>query len=87
MLFLPAGAVTGGWAARIPTVKDQLGLGDGEWGLVILAVPIGTRITLGVQTRVITRTGARVLAVPGAVVLATRVVLPAAAQPGRDASG
>jgi MFS family permease len=69
VLFLLAGAVTGGWAGRVPSVKGQLGLSDAEWGLVILALPVGTLITLTVQTRVITRTGARVLAVPGAAIL------------------
>ena len=69
VLFFLAGSVFGGWAGRIPSIKGRLGLGDGPWGLVIMAVPIGTLLALMLLTRLITRTGARLLAVPGAVIL------------------
>ncbi|GAB3460118.1 MFS transporter [Kineococcus endophyticus] len=77
VLFVVAGAVTGGWAGRIPTVKADLGLGDAQWGLVVLAQPVGTLLALLVLTRVIGRTGPRVLALAGAVLLL--VVAPCAA--------
>lgn len=69
VLFLTAGAVMGGWAGRIPSVKAQLGLDDAQWGLVVLAMPLGTLLALLVLTRVITRTGPRALALPGAAAL------------------
>ena len=76
-LFLIAGAVMGGWSGRIPTIKEQLGLSDAGWGLVVLAQPAGTLLALLVLTRVISRTGPRALALPGAVLLL--VVVPFAA--------
>ncbi|MFT3970049.1 MAG: MFS transporter [Micropruina sp.] len=41
VLFMMAGTVMGGWAGRIPSVRGQLGVSDGEWGLIVLAAPIG----------------------------------------------
>jgi MFS family permease len=77
VLFVVAGAVTGGWAGRIPTVKADLGLSDAQWGLVVLAQPVGTLLALLLLTRVIGRTGPRVLALTGAALLLA--IAPAAA--------
>jgi len=66
-LFLLLGSVMGSWAGRIPSVRGQIGLTDAQWGLIILASPIGTFITLLVVARIIPRTGARRLAIPGAI--------------------
>lgn len=73
-LFLLMGTVMGSWAGRIPTVRQQVGLDDAQWGLVILASPLGSLIALLVITRVIPRTGGRLLVLPGAV--ATLCVVP-----------
>ena len=66
-LFLLLGSVMGSWAGRIPTVRGQIGLTDAQWGLIILASPVGTFVTLMVVARIIPRTGARRLAIPGAI--------------------
>ena len=66
-LFLLLGSVMGSWAGRIPSVRGQIGLSDAQWGLIILASPVGTFITLMVVARIIPRTGARRLAIPGAI--------------------
>lgn len=66
VLFLLAGAVMGGWAGRIPSLRDQLGVSDGEWGLIVLGGPIGVLLSLLVLTRVITRTGSRLPSIVGA---------------------
>jgi len=66
-LFLLLGSVMGSWAGRIPSVRGQIGLTDAQWGLIILASPVGTVITLMVVARIIPRTGARRLALPGAI--------------------
>ncbi|HEY5114012.1 MAG TPA: MFS transporter, partial [Nakamurella sp.] len=66
-LFLLLGSAMGSWAGRIPSVRGQIGLTDAQWGLIILASPIGTFITLLVVARIIPRTGARRLAIPGAI--------------------
>lgn len=69
VLFLIAGGVSGSWAGRIPTVRAQVGLDDARWGLVLTAQPAGTLLALLVVTWVITRSGARRLALPGAALL------------------
>ena len=66
-MFFIGGSVTGSWAGRIPTVKAQVGLSDGEWGLVILAQPIAALLGLLLVTRLIQFTSARTLAIPGAI--------------------
>ena len=66
MLFVLSGAAMGGWAGRIPSVRDQLGVSDGEWGLIVLGGPIGVLLSLLVLARVITRTGSRLPSIVGA---------------------
>jgi len=70
--LIPASSIARTRSARSLTTAaraSKLGPSDGQWGLVILAVPIGTLLALMLLTRLITRTGARLLAVPRAVVL------------------
>ncbi len=77
-LFLLLGSVMGSWAGRIPSVRGEIGLTDAQWGLVILASPVGTFITLMVVARIIPRTGARRLAIPGAIAVLCVVPITAA---------
>jgi len=77
-LFLLLGSVMGSWAGRIPSVRGEMGLTDAQWGLVILASPIGTFITLTLVARIIPRTGARRLAIPGAIAVLCVVPITAA---------
>ena len=69
VLFILAGTVMGGWQGRIPSVRAQLGVGDGAWGLIVLGMPMGTLLALLVLQGVITRTGARLPARWGAAAL------------------
>lgn len=69
VLFVLAGAVMGGWAGRIPSVREQLGVSDGEWGLIVLASPVGVLVSLLLLARVITATGARRPSLIGAAVM------------------
>lgn len=66
VLFVLSGASMGGWAGRIPSVRDQLGVSDGEWGLIVLGGPIGVLLSLLVLARMITRTGSRLPSIVGA---------------------
>ncbi len=79
VLFVLAGTVMGGWAGRIPSVRDQLGVSNGEWGLIVLAAPIGVLASLLVLSRVIDRTGARTPSVAGAVGMLVLVPIAAVA--------
>ena len=60
-MFAVVGMVLGSWAGRIPSVHAQVGLTDAQWGLVLLAAPVGSLVTLALVPRLITRVGARTL--------------------------
>lgn len=81
LLFALMGITLGSWAARIPGVRAQVGVDDVQWGLIILAAPAGSLITLLIVTRLIGTVGARRLVLPGAV--AVLVVVPVTAASGR----
>lgn len=53
------------WAARIPTVQQELGLSDTELGGVLLAVPFGSLVSLPLSGWLVARHGSRVLTVLG----------------------
>lgn len=52
VFFIESG-VLGTWIPRIPDIKEKLGLSDGQLGLSLLAMPLGTLIGLFVATRII----------------------------------
>lgn len=77
LLFAVMGITMGSWAARIPGVRAQVGVDDVQWGLIILAAPAGSLISLIVVTRLIGTVGARRLALPGAVAVLITVAVTA----------
>ncbi|MFT4217651.1 MAG: MFS transporter [Micropruina sp.] len=77
VLFVMSGTVMGGWAGRIPSVREQLGVSDGEWGLIVLATPVGVLLSLLLLSTIITRTGSRTPSVVGAAGML--VLIPVAA--------
>ena len=83
VLFVLAGTVMGGWAGRIPSVRAQLGVSDGEWWQIVLGMPLGVLVSLLVLQRVITRAGARRPAVIGA--FGMLAITPVAASAGSTA--
>ncbi len=68
-LFLLVGLMVGSWAARIPGVRSQVVVDDAQWGLILLAAPLGTLTALVVVTKLIPRTGARLLALVGGLLV------------------
>ncbi len=52
-VFFVESGVLGTWIPRIPDIKEQLGLSDGELGLSLLAMPLGTLIGLFVAAKII----------------------------------
>lgn len=64
-LFLLVGVMVGSWAARIPGVRSQVVVDDAQWGLILLAAPLGTLTALVLVTKLIPRTGSRLLALVG----------------------
>ncbi|MBX0290022.1 MFS transporter [Hymenobacter sp. HSC-4F20] len=63
--FLLQGLCFSTWAARIPTVQQQLGLTDTELGGVLLAVPVGSMVSLPLSGWLVARFGSRLLTVLG----------------------
>lgn len=59
LAFLGSGFLFATWAARIPSVKSQLGLDARELGLLLLALPAGSIVSLLVAGAFVAWTGAR----------------------------
>ncbi len=68
-LFLLVGLMVGSWAARIPGVRAQVVVDDAQWGLILLAAPLGTLTALIVVAKLIPRTGSRLLALVGGLLV------------------
>jgi MFS family permease len=67
--FLVLGLADGVWLARIPAVKQNLGLSDGLLGVALLAAPVGLVIIAAFADRLIDRFGSALLTVAGAVAI------------------
>jgi MFS family permease len=73
--FFVLGVATATWAARLPAIKESLGLSDGRLGLALFAVPAGSVLTLALSGRIADAFGGvRVMRVAG-------VLTPAALMP------
>ena len=68
------------WAPRIPQVKRDLGLSDGQLGLALLGAPVGGVATLGVAGLLVGRFGSRPVIRLALVGYCTSAVLLAAAR-------
>lgn len=55
--FIGAGVLQATWAARIPQMKEALGLDPAKWGLVLLAMAVGSVSALPVAGLIIERFG------------------------------
>jgi MFS family permease len=58
-IFLLNGLVYGSWAARIPAIRDRLGLSDGELGIALACIPIGSILAMPLAGALAARTGSR----------------------------
>lgn len=59
--FLLHGGMFGNWIARIPDVRDNFGLSEGQLGLVLLGLPVGVLTGLPLVSGFIARFGSRAL--------------------------
>jgi fucose permease len=73
-LFVAHGAIVGTWVARIPAIKDDLGLGEGELGLVLLCATLGGFVFMPLAGWIVAREGSRATAQQTLVAMA--VLLP-----------
>src|SRR3954451_7152342 len=59
VIFLLNGALIGSWAARIPAVKERLGLGEAELGVALGLVALGALVAMPVSGWMSARGGSR----------------------------
>jgi predicted MFS family arabinose efflux permease len=57
--FIGSGFALASWAARIPQVRDGLGLSPSRLGLVLLAIAAGSIVSLLLAGQIVTRFGSR----------------------------
>ncbi len=82
LLFFLSGAAIGTWTARIPAIKERLGLGDGLLSLALLAVAAGAVIGMAAVGRLVDRYGSGRAVVPAALAQGVALVPPAYARAG-----
>ncbi|MGW2379570.1 MFS transporter [Streptomyces sp. YU58] len=69
LVFVVLGATQGGWMARIPAIRDQVGLSTTEWGLLSSSSAAGDLVAIVLITVLIGRVSTRLLALAGATVV------------------
>lgn len=74
VVFAVNGFMVAGWMARLPLVRDELGLTPGRLGLLLLALSLGSLAGLPVAGRLVERLGARTVVGAGVVAVAVAQV-------------
>src|SRR3954469_1646569 len=59
VIFFLNGALIGSWAARVPAVKEELGLGEAELGVALGLVALGALVAIPVSGWLSARGGSR----------------------------
>ena len=67
--FAVMGLADGVWLARIPAIKENLGLSDGRLGVALLAAPVGLVLVAAIADRLIDRFGSARLTVAGGLAM------------------
>jgi predicted MFS family arabinose efflux permease len=57
--FLLTGVISASWASRVPAIKDDLGLSDGQFAIALLGLEAGAVLGLQLGGLVVPRTGSR----------------------------
>ena len=79
-IFLVMGTASMAWVARIPEIKDELGLSDGQFGVVLLSSSIGSVIGAQLAGRLSHTYGSRLVSIVAAFIMPTGVILMGLAQ-------
>jgi predicted MFS family arabinose efflux permease len=77
LLFFLAGTAIGTWTARIPAIKESLGLGDGQLSLALLAIAAGAVAGMTAVGRLVDRYGSSRVMIPAALLQGLVLVPPA----------
>ena len=75
LVFASSGFAFANWASRIPQVKAQLGLTNGEMGSLLLAIAAGSVLALPSAGKVIARLGSRTTVLSMALLMTAGVVV------------
>ncbi|MGW4942619.1 MFS transporter [Actinoplanes sp. NPDC004185] len=68
LLFLLYGTLIGTWTARIPAVKQHLGLSDGRLSIALIGLALGAVTGMQLSGRLVDRYGSRRIMIPAALV-------------------
>lgn len=79
-LFFLQGLCFATWASRIPTIQQNLSLSDGELGMILLALPVGSMIALPLAGWLVTRFGSKTVVINVLIVYAIMLVMLGLAQ-------
>lgn len=74
LMFFLNGSLLANWVSRIPAIKDDLDLSDGELGVVLLGMAVGVLTALSLAGGLIARFGSRKTTIAGAAL--TCLLLP-----------
>ncbi|MBS7333247.1 MAG: MFS transporter [Weeksellaceae bacterium] len=59
IFYFCTGLIFSSWASRIPTIKNKLGISEGELGSLLLVMPIGEIITLALVGKMVALYGSK----------------------------
>lgn len=59
LFYFTTGLVFSSWASRIPTIKNSLGISEGDLGLLLLVMPIGEIATMALVGKLISMFGSK----------------------------
>lgn len=76
------GVLFSSWVARIPQVKDSLGISEGQLGLALLALGLGALLSLLIAGWLVVRYGSKPVTALAAIVVCLLLPLPALAPTG-----
>ncbi|GAA2497151.1 MFS transporter [Streptomyces longisporus] len=69
LVFVILGGTQGGWMARIPAIRDQVGVDTARWGLLSSSSAAGDLVAIALITMLIGRVSTRLLALAAASVV------------------
>ncbi|TDD89824.1 MFS transporter [Actinomadura rubrisoli] len=72
--FTAHGLLGAAWVARIPQIKEHLGLSEGAMGVALLGAPVGVAVAVRFAGAIVARWGSRATTVAGGIVAALSLV-------------
>lgn len=74
IFYFCTGLIFSSWASRIPTIKNNLGISEGELGSLLLVMPIGEVATLALVGKLIAMYGSKTMYKIGILAYATMLL-------------